>query len=253
MSHVFRSKVTIEAIRWNGDNWPEVREWARARGSTIAFRVESSGAQPVIDVGSFDGPASVGDWIVASGGLGLNVKTDEDLREHFEELPPPGGHPVTVPNADGAPVDVRDITDPRPLPDELADDTIEAFYISDQALDSWAKLAEVEVRVLGRVGTLGRALGTLVDAYRSARETLRDGVKRGASMYVVEDGQITGILGDRGGLARLARFLIDEFPGEPSRPSDEEGAVDTAIRLLRTIPRSGSKPGQTGAPTKEGE
>ena len=31
-------------------------------------------------------------------------------------------------------------------------------------------------------------------------------------------------------IERLARFIMDEIPGEPSR---SEGAVDTAIRLLR--------------------
>lgn len=31
---------------------------------------------------------------------------------------------------------------------------------------------------------------------------------------------------------RLAQFIVDEIPGEPSR---DEGAVDTAIRLLARV------------------
>jgi len=38
-------------------------------------------------------------------------------------------------------------------------------------------------------------------------------------------------------IGRLARFIMAEFPGEPSRP---EGAVDTAIRLLRKCNESHS-------------
>ena len=40
-------------------------------------------------------------------------------------------------------------------------------------------------------------------------------------------------------VSRLARFIMDEIPGEPSQ---SDGAVDTAIRIMRTLcPAPGSR------------
>lgn len=38
---------------------------------------------------------------------------------------------------------------------------------------------------------------------------------------------------------RLAQYIMEHIPGEPSR---NEGAIDTAIRLLRDLPRTDSEP-----------
>jgi hypothetical protein len=49
------------------------------------------------------------------------------------------------------------------------------------------------------------------------------------------------------GIDKLARFILEEFPGEPSR---SESAVDCAIRLIRTLRATTAPPTHEANPDK---
>ena len=77
----------------------------------------------------------------------------------------------------------------------------------------------------------------IMDPATSALVALKNAavdVERLAEQVAKRDIRITHLSGE---IDRLARFIMDEIEGEPS---EDEGAVDTAIRLLRAGLENGS-------------
>jgi len=76
-----------------------------------------------------------------------------------------------------------------------------------------------------RIETIREALTHLTDFV--AAEAALDSLE--ADLTKMQEEDVTETLQSQ--IDRLARFIMEEVPGEPSQ---SEGAVDTAIRIMRT-------------------